>query len=86
MDISLNMSSDKPSDEIIENSKNKANWVHRSNINTLAMLFVERNKEKSIKNTEKLKKLKKSPRTAAMVALRRLRWSSGADDGTNRLR
>ena len=86
MDISLNMSSDKLSDEIIENSKNKANWVHGSNINTLAMLFVERNKEKTIKNTEKLKKLKKSPRTAAMVALRRLRWSSGADDGTNRLR
>ena len=51
MDINLNMFSDELSDEIIENSKNKANWVHESNIDALAMLSIKRNKEKSIKNT-----------------------------------
>ena len=51
MDTNLDMLSDELSDEIIENSKNKANWFHESNIGALAMLSIKRNKEKPIKNT-----------------------------------
>ena len=51
MDISLNMLSAELSDEIIENSKNKGNQAHKSNIGSLTMLSIKRTKEKSIKNT-----------------------------------
>ena len=58
MDINLNMCSDELSNEITENSKNKANWVHESNIDTLAILSIKRNKDKINQKHKEIKEIK----------------------------